>query len=72
MHGIYAWLGRFTQLGGLDTFEVLVVSCAHCNQSDEDIKVVVLVAEGLSILSVVSLLSCRSSHVCFFTLPLRN
>lgn len=23
MHGIYAWLGRFTQLSGLDTFEVL-------------------------------------------------
>lgn len=51
------WLRRFTRAGGLDTFEVLMVSCAHCNQSDEDIKVVALIAESLFILSVVPLLS---------------
>lgn len=50
MHGIHAWLSRFTQLGGLDTFEVPVVSCAHCNQTEEDIKVVALVAESIFIL----------------------
>lgn len=65
MHGIHAWLRRFTQVGGLDTFEVLVVSCARCNQSDEDIKVVALVAESLFILSVVPLLSLLFSTCPF-------
>lgn len=64
MHGIHAQLRCSTQVGGLDTFEVLV-SCAHCNQSDEDIIVVALVAESLIILSVVPLLS-RSFSTCLF------
>lgn len=68
MNGIHAWLGRFTQLGGLDTFEVLIISCAHSNQSDEDIKVVALVAEGLSILSVVPLLRPLIFTCLFFLL----
>jgi len=42
-----------------------MVSCAHCNQSDEDIKVVALVAESLFILSVVPLLSPLFS-TCLF------
>lgn len=50
MHGIHTWLSRFTQLGGLETVEVPVVSCAHCNQSEEDIKVVAPVAESIFIL----------------------
>lgn len=42
-----------------------MVSCAHCNQSDEDIKVEALVAESIFILSVVSLLSPLFS-TCLF------
>lgn len=50
MHGIQAWLGRLTQFGVFDTSEVLVVFCAHGNQSGEDIKAAALDAESLPIL----------------------
>ena len=55
----------YTKLVGLDKLEVLVVSCGHCNHSDEYVKVVGPVVESLFILGVVPLLS-PSFFMCLF------